>query len=135
MRTARRVRRVLAAAIVTAAAASLCLATGCGSTSPVHEDASTQQRTLQLARAGFSSAAEALLGGDRAAFDQAVPVDGGSATGAATRKSLAEVFAALSPLPWRTFSFAVTPKTPHWGSIGSRGAGNSARRVLPTGSP
>ena len=123
MPTARRISRFLAAVIVTAAAASLCLATGCGSSSVQEGGHPTQQRTLQLARAEFSSAAEALLGGDRAAFDQAVPVGAGSATTAAARKSLAEVFDALSPLPWRTFSFAVTPADPGKGIYRIEGSG------------
>ena len=57
----------------------------------------------------FTKAAAALLAGDRAAFDATLPVDGASSSAAAVRERLDEVFDALSPLPWRTFSFAVTP--------------------------
>ena len=109
MPTARRSNRVLAAVIVIAAAASLCLAaTGCGRASG-EASRSDGRRTLELAQSAFTKAAAALLAGDRAAFDATLPVDGASSSAAAVRESLDETFDALSPLPWRTFSFAVTP--------------------------
>jgi hypothetical protein len=117
---ARRISRFLAAAIGVAAAVSLCLAAaGCGSSEQGgHPD---QKRTLELAQSRFSAAAQALLAGDRAAFDASLSVDEGSAAG--VRESLDEVFDTLSSLPWRTFSFAVTPADPAKGMFRVEGSG------------
>lgn len=120
MPTARRISRVLAAAIVIVAAASLCLAAGCGSSADQGGRAD-RQRTLELAQSQFSKAAEALLAADHAAFDMSLPVGEGSSAGG--RKSLNEVFDTLSALPWRTFSFAVTPADPAKGIYRLEGAG------------
>ena len=48
-------------------------------------------------------------------------MDGGSSS--AVRRSLDDVFDALSPLPWRTFSFAVTPADPARGIYRVEGSG------------
>jgi hypothetical protein len=123
VRTARRISRILAAVIFTVAAASPCLAAaGCGSGAD-EGGASDQRRTLELASSEFSKAAEALLAGDRTAFDARLPVGGGSPSAAAVRKGLDEVFDALSPLPWRTFTFAVTPDDPKKGIYRVEGSG------------
>jgi hypothetical protein len=71
--------------------------------------ASAQQaRTLALARAGFARAAAALRAGDAAAFRDSLASDGTS-RGSAARDGLSRVFDTLSGLPWRTFSFSVSP--------------------------
>jgi hypothetical protein len=108
--TTRRVSRFLAV-VVTGAVASLCLvAAGCGDGNGGGDQSgvSDQQRTLRLAQFEFSKAAKALVEGDRAGFLEWLPTDGSPAS-AAARTALVEVFDTLSPLPWRSFSFVVTP--------------------------
>ena len=120
MPVARRIGKILA---VTVAVASLCLAAaGCGSvTDPGGR--SGEQRTLELARAQFSRAAAALLAGDPSAFAASLPLDEAASSAGDARKSLEEVFATLSRLPWRTFSFEVTPAGSAEGVYRVRGAG------------
>ena len=65
-------------------------------------------RTLELARHEFAGAAEALRDRDRVGFLQRLPGDA-TASSAAARHGLAQVYDTLSGLPWRTFTFAVTP--------------------------
>ena len=122
MLAARRIGRVLAVVI---AAASLCLtAAGCGLGRGDADAAARaeQQRTLRLARFEFSQAAQALLDGDREGFLQWLPSAGGAAS-AEARDSLGEVFDTLSRLPWRSFSFEVTPADAANGIYRVRGAG------------
>ena len=92
-----------------------------------------QARTLALARAEFARAAAALRAGDAAAFLKPI-ADDGSAESAAARDGLSLVFATLSRLPWRTFSFAVTPLDPAKGvyrvvGSGQLGAAGPADRL------
>ena len=70
--------------------------------------AADQARTLELARHEFARAAEALRDHDRAGFLQWLPGDA-TASSAAARRGLAQVYDTLSGLPWRTFTFTVTP--------------------------
>ena len=65
-------------------------------------------RTLALARHEFAGAAEALRDRDRAGFLRWLPGDA-TAGSAAARGGLAQVYDTLSGLPWRTFTFSVTP--------------------------
>ncbi len=65
-------------------------------------------RTLELARHEFAQAAEALRDRDRAGFLRWLPGDA-TASSAAARRGLAQVYDTLSGLPWRPFTFAVTP--------------------------
>jgi hypothetical protein len=100
-------RSVLLAAVIVAAAALCLAAAGCGPAAA--GGGSDQRRTLTLARSEFSEAASALMARDRAGFLRWLPVDGGSSSAPAVRQRLEEVFDTLSPLPWRTFAFTVTP--------------------------
>jgi hypothetical protein len=121
---ARRVASVSIVAATTLAAAALCLgAVACGvngGTSGQSAQAA-QARTLELARADFARAADALRAGDRAAFIGWLSA--GPAVPATARRDLGAVFDTLSPLPWRTFSFAVTPLDPAAGLYRVRGTG------------
>ncbi len=129
VRPPRRLIAIAVFALALAGAAGLCLAAGgCGFE---HESASdepeaAQARTLELARDACASAAAALLAGDREGFEGALRVedaDGGADAGAAARASLAETYEALSALPWRAFSFEVTPVDPAAGLYRIRGYG------------
>jgi hypothetical protein len=70
--------------------------------------AARQARTLELARHQFARAAVALRDRDRAGFLQWLPGDS-TASSAAARRGLAQIYDTLSGLPWRSFAFAVTP--------------------------
>ena len=101
-------RSILLAAVIVAAAALCLAAAGCGSAA-AGGGSPDQHRTLTLASFEFSDAASALMDGDRDGFLKWLPVDGGSSSAPEVRKRLAEVFDTLSPLPWRSFTFTVTP--------------------------
>jgi hypothetical protein len=125
VRPARRIATVAPAVLLFLAAVALCLtaaACGLGPGSATDDDAAGQARRLELARAEFARAAEALRAGDREAFDQALATDG-VADAAAVRKSLAAVYDTLAPLPWRAFRFEVTPLEPTTGLYRVRGVG------------
>jgi hypothetical protein len=112
-RRASRVRSARRTAAVCALAACLALSvlvSACGRPGGSDETSAEadRARSLELARQEFARAAEALLAGDRAGFLQRVPGDA-SASSAAARRGLAQVYDTLSRLPWRTFTFAVTP--------------------------
>ncbi len=64
------------------------------------------QRAADLGstQAAFDAAALALQARDRDAYREALPV-----RGSAARKAVNEFYRRLSPLPWTTFSFVVTP--------------------------
>ena len=79
-------------------------------------------RTLELARHEFAQAANALRDRDRAGFLQWLPGDA-TASSAAARRGLAQVYDTLSGLPWRTFTFAVTPLDPAAGVYRVVGSG------------
>ncbi len=118
--------RIASLALAVAAAATLwATAAGCGiSLGSSDDDARAgRERTLRLARFEFAAAADALLAGDRAAFLDRLPADSGSPASVAAQQSLAELFDKLAPLPWRTFSFAVTPLDPAEGVYRVRGSG------------
>ena len=126
MRPARRSVTAALAVLALAAGAALCLAAaGCslGSGTSAEAGLTDEERTLELARLGLSRAAEALLTGDRAAFEGALPVDDGPAAAGAVRRSLANVFDTLAPLPWRDFSFEVEPLGEADGLYRVRGVG------------
>jgi hypothetical protein len=123
VRTAHRIARLVLAA---AAAATLwAAASGCGIDLGAGDDdgRADLERTLRLARHDFTAAADALVAGDRAAFLGWLPHDGGSPASVAAREGLAEVFDTLAPLPWRSFSFEVTPLDPAEGVFRVRGIG------------
>ena len=104
-------RRAGALAVVLAACLALPLLLGSCSLRGDQDDSgasSERARTLDLARHEFAQAAEALRDRDRAGFLQWLPGDA-TASSAAARRGLAQVYDTLSPLPWRTFTFAVTP--------------------------
>jgi hypothetical protein len=100
-------------------------AAGCGiDLGSSDEDARAgSERTLRLARFQFTAAADALVAGDRAAFLSRLPHDSGSQESLAAKEGLAELFDKLAPLPWRTFSFEVTPLDPAEGVYRVRGIG------------
>jgi hypothetical protein len=103
-------RRSIRSVAVAVAAALLCLGlAGCSIGSGSSEDgAAAARQTLTLARAEFARAARALLAGDRGGFLRSLPGDG-SARSASAREALGDVYDTLSPLPWRSFSFSVSP--------------------------
>jgi hypothetical protein len=105
-------RRSISLACAVLAVATLCaIAAGCGLGGTSGEDAGArQQRTLRLARFQLSHAATALLDRDREGFLQWIPTDGGTPESVEARTALGEVYDTLSRLPWRTFSFDVTPR-------------------------
>ncbi len=114
----------LAATLAVAASLWLFIA-GCGleQESGADDERSTQARTLALARDGFSRAADALLAGDQAGFRAALAAGGAAAASAAVRESFEDVYRALAPLPWRSFSFEVTPLDADSGLYRVRGIG------------
>ena len=122
----RAAHRIASMALAFTAAATLWAAVaGCGiDLGSSDDDARADlERTLSLARHEFAAAADALVAGDRAAFLERLPGDGGSPASVAAKEGLAELFDKLAPLPWRTFSFEVTPLDPAEGSYRVRGIG------------
>ncbi len=115
VRSARRFSTFPRAVLVAAAVAALCLAAAaCGLRlgSSDEDPRADQARTLELARDGFARAADALRAGDREGFIQGFAAGGDGPAAEQARDGLAQVFDTLAPLPWRTFSFAVTPVDP-----------------------
>lgn len=118
-----RMRSIVAVAPVVVAAAIVVLAAataGCGAREPVLDDSAPV--TLALARHTFAQAAEMVVAGDRAGWAVALPVGRGPHA-AAVADDLADIFATLSPLPWRTFSFAVTAVDEQAGVVRVVGSG------------
>ena len=110
-RLRRRRPAALTAALACAAAVLVLLAPACSlHVGDAGSEASAEQaRVLELARAQLGQAAAALRDGDSAAFAEALPVDAAASDGRLLRKRLDEVGAALTPLPWSSFGFAVAP--------------------------
>jgi hypothetical protein len=108
-RRAARRAGVLVATIAACLAVSFLLGS-CGLPDGSDDTAATVDgaHTLELARHEFAGAAEALRTGDRTGFLRRLP-GGAAASSAAARRGLAQVYDTLSRLPWRTFTFAVTP--------------------------
>lgn len=126
VRSARRYSTVSRAVLLIAVGASLCLsAAACGLSlgSSDEDPRADQARTLKLARDGFARAADALRAGDRDGFVQEVSLGAAGQAAEQAGDSLAEVFDALAPLPWRTFSLEVTPVDPAAGVYRVRGNG------------
>ena len=126
VRPARRIATVPLTAMVVAAAVALCLsAAACGLrlASSGEDPAAGEARTLRLAASAFARAAEALRAGDRDGFMGSFSSGTGGAAAEQARDGLAGVFDTLAPLPWRTFSFAVTPVDPAAGVYRVRGTG------------
>lgn len=123
MRAAHRIASLILAAF--AAATLWAAAVGCGIDLDSNDDdaRADSERTLLLASDGFAAAAEALVAGDRAAFIDRLPHDGGSPESVAAKAGLAELFDKLASLPWRTFSFEVTALDPAQGVYRVRGIG------------
>ena len=122
----RAVHRIASLVLAAAAAATLwAAAAGCGiDLGSSDEDAQAGlERTLLLARHEFAAAADALAAGDRAAFLDRLPHDSGSPESLAAKEGLAALFDKLAPLPWRAFSFEVTPLDPAEGVYRVRGIG------------
>ena len=122
----RAAHRIASLVLATVAAATLwAAAAGCGIDLGASDDDARAdlERTLRLARHEFAAAADALAAGDRAAFLDWLPHDSGSPGSVAAREGLAELFDRLAPLPWRTFSFEVTPLDPAEGVFRVRGIG------------
>ncbi len=99
--------------LVAALAACLllsCLLGSCGlpGGSDRTAEAAARERTLELSRHEFAKAAEALRARDRAGFLQWLPGDG-TAGSTAARRGLTQIYDTLSVLPWRAFTFSVTP--------------------------
>ena len=111
-RSRRRTRTSRAAVTVAlaCAAALVLFASACalGAGDGGSEASAEQARVLELARAQLGQAAASLRDGDSAAFVDALP-GAGAASGGRLRERLDEVYAALSPLPWSSFGFAVAP--------------------------
>ena len=105
-------RRSISLACAVLAVATLCaIAAGCGLGGTSGEDAGArQQRTLRLARFQLSHAATALLDHDREGFLQWFTTDGDTSESLEARAALGEVYDTLARLPWRTFSFDITPR-------------------------
>ena len=126
VRSARRFSALPRAVLVAAAVAALCLAAAaCGLRlgSSDEDPRADQARTLELARDDFARAAEALRAGDREGFIQGFAAGGDGPAAEQARDGLAQVFDTLAPLPWRTFSLAVTPVDPAAGVYRVRGIG------------
>jgi hypothetical protein len=126
VRPARRIGTALRAALVVVAAVSLCLsAASCGlrSGSSGDDPSAEQARILELARDDFARAAAALRAGDRDGFLQRFSSEGDGVAAGEARDGLGEVFDTLAPLPWRTFSFEVTPVDAAAGIYRLRGSG------------
>lgn len=122
----RAVHRIASLVLAAVAAATLwAAAAGCGIDLGSSDDDARAglERTLRLARHEFAGAADALVAGDRAAFLERLPGDGGSPASVAAKEGLAELFDKLAPLPWRAFSFEVTPLDPAEGVYRVRGIG------------
>ena len=111
---------VIAAAALLFSSASACsLHLGSSGEDPGAE----QARILERARHDFARAAGALRAGDRDGFLQWFSSEGDGGAAVEVRESLAKVFDTLAPLPWRTFSFEVTPADPAAGIYRLRGSG------------
>ena len=110
-RGVRHARLLSAAVLLCAAAALVLLLPACSLPGGSREDDARagQEQTLQHARVELSRAAEAVRARDRAAFTALLPLDGASSSAPQLRKALDLIYDTLAPLPWRTFSFAVTP--------------------------
>ena len=106
-RRSRIVRSAAALAAVLALVAPVAAACGAGGKDGASVE-SDRQRTLRLARFELAAAAKALLAGDKAAFDDWLPVDDAAGSGPGPRASLDAVYDTLSALPWRTFAFDVS---------------------------
>jgi len=78
---------------------------------------------VELARGDFARAADALRAGDRDGFIRWFSIAGEGPGAEEARDSLAGVFDTLAPLPWRSFSFEVTPIDPSAGVYRVRGSG------------
>ena len=101
-------RRSISLVCAVLAAAAFCVA-GCGLPGRSDDAAGPDQdRTLRLARFQAEHAATALLDRERDAFLKWFTTDS-SAAGLEARAGLGEVYDLLRRLPWRTFSFEVTP--------------------------
>ncbi len=122
MPAARRISRFLA--VTVAVAAALCLVTtGCGLGRGAPDGGQAdRQRLLERARVQFSNAADALRERHRGSFFSWLPVEG-DAPSVEARDGLAAVYDTLSRLPWRTFSFEVTPADPGKGIYRVEGSG------------
>lgn len=101
------VRRTFAKACLVGVAillvAVLLAAAGCAEQHAVPQP---RQRAASLAevQTAFDAAAQAVLEGDRAAFDAAVEADGDDG-----RRALRQLYRRLAPLPWRGFAFHPAP--------------------------
>ena len=137
MRALRNLMVVVLAGVVLAGGAALGIAAaGCSVTSGAGDgDAPDQARALEPMRMKLSRVADALRAGDKAAFDEWLPVGGGSvAADAAVRESFDAVYYTLEPLPWRTFRFDVQPLRGVPGvyllrGVGQLGAAGPADRI------
>ena len=125
MRAAHRIASLVLAAV--AAATLWAAAAGCGIDLGASDDdaRADQERTLRLARHEFAARRRRrCAAGDRAAFlELAAARQRQPGDRSRRREGLAEVFDTLAPLPWRTFSFEVTPLDPAEGVYRVRGIG------------
>ncbi len=102
------------------AVVALHAAVGCGSESG--DGGQADGRMLRLARHQAAQAAAALLEGDREGFLSWFSADA-SEEGVMADDDLGDVFDTLSPLPWRSFTFQVSPVDPARGVYRLRGSG------------
>jgi hypothetical protein len=107
-RAAVRRRRSPAALVCIAALALLVSACAAGSGGQTTA-AADQGKVLEPARSQLAQAAAAIRDGDRAAFTNALPVDGGAQDAALLRERVDDIYAALAPLPWTSLGFTVEP--------------------------